>query len=191
MDLLRRRLIIAASGLTLAGCAVLDRDGTVTLSEREINRLIERRFPIERRLLEVFDVSVSAPRVSLLPDRNRLAALLDLQARERILGSQWGGRLDFDSQLRWEASDQSLRLHQVRVQDLALGAGAGGLGAARSVAERLGAAVAERMLEDLSLYTLPPERAARVERLRRAGQAPVAVAVTARGVEITLSDPAR
>ena len=191
MDLLRRRLIIAASGLTLAGCAVLDRDGTVTLSEREINRLIERRFPIERRLLEVFDVSVSAPRVSLLPDRNRLAALLDLQARERILGSQWGGRLDFDSQLRWEASDHSLRLHQVRVQDLALGAGAGGLGAARSVAERLGAAVAERMLEDLSLYTLPPERAARVERLRRAGPAPVAVAVTARGVEITLADPAR
>ena len=121
---------------------------TVTLRADEIQALVQKSFPRERRLLDVVDVSITAPRTRLLPDSNRIGAALDVQARERLLGGRWAGRLDFDAALRWDAADQSVRLTQVRVQDLVLNSGGN---ATRSSTERLGAAVAERMLEDLSL----------------------------------------
>lgn len=174
----------ALVGLTgLAGCAgMFGPPDRITLTGDEITRLLDRRFPQERRVLEVLDATLSAPQVRLLPDRNRLTAVLDIAVRERLLGGRWKGTLSFDSALRWEPRDRTLRLSQARVADLRLASTAAG--DARTAAERLGAALAERVLEDIVLYTLPTERA---DALRAAGVAPSAVAVTARGVEITLS----
>jgi hypothetical protein len=185
----RRRLILAAgSGVLLAcgaGCAGLGGPPTVRLSAQEIEALLARRFPLERRLLEVFDLTLATPRIRLLPERNRIAASLDLDARERVLGSQWAGRLDFDAALRWEAQDRSIRLTQARVQDFTLDRRAG---AVRSGAERLGGALVERVIDELPVYTLDAERA---QRLRAAGYVPAGVEVTARGVEVTFERVSR
>lgn len=179
----RRHLLVVAAthmaALGLAGCAGLLGPPTVTLTQAELERLVERNFPIERALLEVFDVTVNAPRLSLLPERNRLAAVVHVRVRNRLLLSYWQGQLTFDAALRWEARDQTVRLSQVRVQDLALDNPAA---ANRSTVERLGAALAERVLEDSSLYRLTAERAAK---LAQQGLAPSAVTVTSRGVEIS------
>jgi hypothetical protein len=172
----------------LGGCAGLGGFGgppRITLSRDEIARLLDRQFPQDRRLLEVLDVTLQAPQVRLLQERNRLAAVLDLAVRERLLGGRWQGRLEFDAALRWEPRDRTLRLFQARVSDLQLLSAGAEL---RTPAERLGAALAERVLEDMVLYTLPAERA---ESLRASGVAPTGVAITERGVEITLSPAAR
>lgn len=186
----RRRLVLAAAAATaLPGCAGLPETGKLILSEREIGRLVERNFPLERRLLEVFDVILSTPRVRLLPERNRLAAALDMAARERLFNGAWQGRLEFDAALRWQAGDRSIRLSQVRVHDFALESVATASGnPMRSGAERLGGALIERMLEAMAVYTLSAERA---EQLRQAGYGSGTVAVTSRGVEITFERPAR
>ena len=150
-------------------------------SEADIERTLQRSFPVERKLLEVFDVTLAAPMVHLLPERNRLSAVFDLQARDRLMGGSWRARLSLTSALRWDAGEQTLRLTQVRVDDLSLvDPGA----AARSAVERLGAALAERVLEDTAVYRLPPEKA---EQLRKLGVEPGAVTVTSRGVEIGLT----
>lgn len=184
---LRRRMLSIQLPLAalLAACAALEGPPRVTLSEREIARLLQRQFPQERRALDVFDVTLRAPQVQLLAERNRLGAMLDLDVRERIFGSRWSGTLEFDAALRWEPRDRTLRLFQTRVADLKM-TSAGP--EARTPAERLGAALVERVLEDMVLYTLPPERA---ESLRAAGMAPTGVAVTRAGVEITLAAAAR
>ena len=111
----------------------------------------------------------------------RVQRLFPLQRRllEVVEASVWQGRLDFDAALRWDAADQSVRLDQVRVQDFVLAPGSSG---PRTTVERLGLLLAERALEGLSRYRLPPERAAE---LQRRGLAPGAIAVTERGVEIT------
>lgn len=171
--------VAALAAVVAVGCAGFGAAATVTLHADDIQALLQKSFPRERRLLDAVDVSIAAPRTRLLPDSNRIGAVLDVQARERIFGGSWSGRLDFDAALRWDAAEQSVRLTQVRVQDLML-TSAGN--ATRSSTERLGAAVAERMLEDLSLYRLKPERAAQ---LQQKGYAPSAVTVTSRGVEIT------
>jgi hypothetical protein len=177
-----RRLVITLPAVAaLASCAGMGGPTTVTLTASDIERLVQRRFPIDKRMLEVFDVTMNAPRISLLPERNRVAAVVKVNARSILVRGSWEGQLTLDSALRWEPSDQTVRLNQVRVQDLLI-ASADPL--ARSAGERMGAALAERMLEDFALYALPPERAAQ---MRALGVAPAAVTVTARGVEISFA----
>jgi hypothetical protein len=177
MSLRRTWMLVlgASAAMLLAACSMLDGPRTVTLSESELQQRVERAFPVERRVLEVFDVSLGTPRMTLLPERNRIATELGVAVRERVLGGRWSGQLAFDAQLRWDAADQTLRLSEVRVFD--------GGGSGRPAAERLAAALAEQVLENRPIYRLTPERAARLE---QAGVMPGSVAVTRRGVEVTL-----
>lgn len=177
----RRHFLLGLPGLaalSLGGCAGLLGPPTVTLSEADIAHLMERRFPLERSLLDIFDVTVQAPRVRLLPERKRLAVVLGVRARNRLLGLGWQGQLEFDAALRWDAGDQTVRFDQVRVQDLAF-AEPGAL--SRNTVERLGAALAERVLEGSAIYRLPAERAAQ---LRARGYVPGGVSIGPRGLDI-------
>lgn len=196
----RRHLLLAlaapvlATGLAgLPGCAGLGGPSVITLGEAELAALVGRAFPLNRRVLEVLDLQLSAPRLRLQPERNRVAVALTLQAQERLRGGSGRGELAFDSALRYEPQDASVRLTQVRVQqvDFVPGSSAGPASAALDAltaqpgtAQRIGRALAERALEDLAIYRLGAERQAS---LRQLGLQPGAVTVTARGVEITLA----
>jgi hypothetical protein len=185
---------LVAGVLGLSGCAQFGGPRTVVLGQDELQKIVEQAFPIDRRLLEALDVSVTAPRVRLLPERNRLATRLDIETRDRLFGGQWRGRLALDSALRYEPSDRSVRLVQVRVSEFLLDGAAGGAGGAggntgrRLQVDRLGAVLAERVLEDLPIYRLTPEREAR---LIGSGLTPGAITVTSRGVEITFEPAVR
>lgn len=195
----RRRLLCAAAvallGPPLAGCSRWAGPTVITLDEAELAERVGRAFPQTRRVLEVLEVELSAPQLRLLPETNRLALALWLRTRERVLGLAGHGALAFDCALRYEPRDASLRLTQVRVQQLSLAPGAGpatppsdraaggGLAGDGPAGARLGPALAERVLEDLAIYRLGAEQ---LERLRRAGLVPGAVTVTSRGVEVTL-----
>lgn len=202
-DLLRRfGLHGIGLGLALAGCANLGGPSVVTLGQADLNALMGRAFPVQKRVLELIDVTLSAPSLQLLPERNRIAVVLALASQERVFGLAGRGRLDFDSALRYEPRDATLRLTQVRVQQLTLEGGlpqppaaaasaASGSSTTSSASSpaanrlaRLGSALAERALDELVLYTVPAERLAS---LRQLGLQPGAVTVTARGVEITLA----
>jgi hypothetical protein len=172
------RLLALVGVAVLTSCAGVGGPPTVILTTDEIERLVQRQFPMDKRMLEIFDVNVKAPRISLLPERNRLGAVVDMRAKSILFVGSWSGQLKFDSALRWEPTDQSVRLSQVRVQDLAID---NTDALTRSAAERMGAAVAERMLEDMSLYTLPAERAAQMQAL---GLRPAGVNVTSRGIQV-------
>ena len=93
-----------------------------------------------------------------------------------------------DSALRYEPSDRSVRLVQVRVNDFSLDGGPSAAAGRRSQADRLGAVLAERVLEDFAIYRLTPERAAQ---LTGRGLTPGAITVTSRGVEITFEPATR
>lgn len=174
-----KSLVAAFLALWLAGCAGWLVPRSVTLSERELQRAAESRFPVERRYLEVFDVTLSAPRIALSATDQRVASRFDVAVRERLLGARWTGRMALRSALRYEAADHTVRLQGVRVEDFVLD------GAGTAPAERLGALVAERLLEGAVVYALPPER---IGQLQRAGLRPAGVNVTAQGVEIAFAE---
>jgi hypothetical protein len=169
---------MAAAALAMAsGCASFG-PRTITLSQSQLQALMEKEFPRQQRLLEILDVSMSAPVIRLLPDRNRIATAFDLSAVERMTGQALRGSLALDHGLRFEPSDATLRLSNVKVDELHLEL-AGTLLSGQ--AARLGAMMAERVLDDFVIYRLGDERR---QALALAGVNNADVAVTSRGIEL-------
>jgi hypothetical protein len=118
-----------------------------------------------------------------LPERNRIATDLDLVASERLSGRSVRGNLALEYALRYEPSDATVRLTQVRVQEAKLDMGGGPLSPSSA---RVGALLAERLLDDFVLYRADAER---LRLLQRANITAAEIAVTARGVEVRFAEP--
>ena len=178
-----RAAVLVALAL-LAGCTGLGGTRVVTLDERQLAALVEREFPFDRRLLELVDVRVGAPRIRLLPESNRLATELDVAMSDRLFGKGFNGSLALDYALRIDPASQSVRLTDVRVGRL----GIAGLDTRyAAAANAIGPMIAEQLLSDLPVYRFRPED---FEDRFGGRMEPGAVTVTSRGVEITLR-PAR
>ena len=177
----RRRLLLlglAPLGLALAGCGNLGLPSQLTLSQAELDERLARRFPRTQRLLEVLDLTLSAPHVVMLPAQNRLACDFALQLRERLFDSSHAGRIGFDTALRWEPLDATLRLSQVNVQRLELDTLPRALPAP---SQRLGRLLAEQLLEGLVLWQMPEEQR---RRLQGAGLGVGPIDVTEQGLVV-------
>jgi hypothetical protein len=187
-DLLRRRRLlllgIAPLGLPLAGCGTLGLPSQLTLSQAELDERLARRFPRTQRLLEVLDLTLSAPHVVMLPAQGRLACDFALQLRERLFDTSHAGRVGFDTALRWEPQDATLRLSQVNVQHLELDTLPRTLGAS---SQRLGRLLAEQLLEGLVLWQMPE---AQRQRLQRAGLGVGPINVTEQGLVVQFTPAA-
>jgi hypothetical protein len=156
---------------------------SITLGEAELQAQLARRFPLQRSLLETFDLQLSEPRLRLDAQANRLATELSVLGSDRRSGRRLQGRLALDYGLRYEPADGSLRLVQPRVQSFEFGAGEGAAPRRTETAQRMAVALAERLLDDLVLYRVS---AARLDALRAAGYRPGTLKVTPAGVEITI-----
>jgi len=176
----RRHLLLAGPALLLTGCAGVG-PRRFTFSEGELTQMLARQFPRTERVAEVADVTLSSPRLWLVPERNKLGTAFAVDAVERLFGKGAQGRLSLEAGVRFEPGDHSLRLAQVRVQEFAWQSGGSVLA---SQGQRLGALLAERLLEDMALYRLKPEH---VQWLSLAGLRNGAVSVTRAGVELALA----
>ena len=179
----RRGALTALAALLLAGCAGLGVPRSIRLSESELQAQLAKRFPMQRSLLDLFDLQLSDPVVSLDAATNRLATELTLSGSERRSGRSLQGRLALDYGLRFEPADGSIRLVQPRVESLQLGDVPGLSPRRAAMAQQMGIALAERLLDDLVLYRVSAERLAA---LRSAGYQPGTLQVRPDGLEITI-----
>jgi hypothetical protein len=182
----RRRFSVATAAVpvaSLAGGALLLSSGCtgvmgpprVAYSEAELNQMLVRRFPLEKRVMEMLDLSLANPRLTLRPEAGRLATEIELLANDRLWGHRWRGQMALEYGLRLERSDNSLRMDNPWVTRLSLDKGAS------AQVERIGALAIEQVLRDMVIHRLKPEQ---VERLAQAGYELGEVKVTASGVEI-------
>jgi hypothetical protein len=176
-----RSILAGLALLLVAACAGLG-PHNITLSQADLQRLIDRQFPRDQRLFELLDVKIARPVVQLVPERNRVVTALDLSAIERLSGKTVRGSFALEHGLRYEPSDATLRLANVRVNDLKLDVAGTAL---QGQAARLGAALAERALDDFVIYRVADDKR---EALRRAGVQNADIAVTSRGVELKFAE---
>jgi hypothetical protein len=183
----RRRLLLslpALGALALAGCGGLGVPSQLSLSQQELDERLARRFPRTQRVLEVLELTLSEPRVSLLPASNRLACDFALALRDRLFDASAAGRIAFDTALRWEPSDASLRLSQVSVQRLDVDTMPRALA---SQSPRVGRLLAEQLLEGLSLWQMSVEQQ---QRLQRAGLTVGVIEVLPQGLVVHFTSAA-
>ena len=117
---MRRRLVLAS----VAGWAALRVAAQQTgqahhrISAHELRRGLKTRFPIDFGLPGLFVVQVNAGRLVLLPERQRAAVTLVARIADIASGQASTGNIDLGFAVRYEASDQTLRAHDIQVVGL-------------------------------------------------------------------------
>lgn len=151
-----------------------------TLPEAQLQQALARRFPVEQRVADLLDVRLSAPRLSLLPASNRLGTELALGLVERLRGTRYDGSVALEYGLRFDSSDQSVRLADVRVSRFSLG----GIPAPyQDLVSRYVPRLAERWLEGYVLHQFSEQDLGWVGSL---GLEPAALQVTPAGLSVAL-----
>ena len=191
MNFNRRELMLALlaplaplAPLALSACSPM-RSGPrqVDVSERRLLDLISRQFPLKKRYLELFEIELSDPSLRLMPEENRIGTRLNFTANSPLNRSlPWTGQMALSYGLRYEASDQTVRLDSVRLDGFDLE------GVPRAYVKPLrgaGTHVAENLMQNLVVHQFKAKDLRSVEGL---GYQPGMLTVVPGGLRLQL-DP--
>ena len=176
----QRRVLLLLPSLLVGVSACATSPRTLTFSQADLTRWAQTRFPMDRKMLEVLDLTLSNPQFNLRPEANRLAAVLDLSGKDRLFGRSFSGQLAFDGSLLFDASEQVVRLADVKVSELKLD---GLPPTVQSAARGLGPLLVQQVFERQPLYRFKPED---LQRAAAAGLKPGSLQITGRGIELSL-----
>lgn len=142
-------LVLAA----LAACATLvgPRDVEVPLAKLQAG--VERRFPIDQRVMSLLDVQLANPRVALLPESDRVALAMEVTVSPPLMRS-WHGTLALSGHLVVDTARSGVYLGEVRVDKV----DTDGVDEARQRQFAQAAnLIVERLVKDLAVYSFKPE----------------------------------
>ncbi len=179
----RKWLITLAAGMAWGGTGWLTlpdarAQPSYTVSAQQLQEAVGQRFPMRYPVGGLLDLTVQAPRLRLLPELNRLGTEMVVDAAGPALARSSSGTFDVDFALRFEASDQSIRAHQLRVNSLRLSGLPPGPSA---LLEAYGPAIAGQTLHEVVVHRLRPQDLALADGL---GLEPGTITVTAKGLVI-------
>jgi len=182
----RRRVLggsLALAACTLlSSCASLVGPRKVEVPLHKLQAGLERRFPLKHRLMQVFDIRLSRPLLSVQPEQGRVALALDASVSPPFARDAWSGNLAFSGRLYVDPGRPAVMMAEPRVDRLVIGA--------NPEAERQLTRVANTLIDtvarDMPVYAFDPQD------LRYAGiqYVPVRIETTRSGLLVTL-EPAR
>ena len=157
-----QRLLGAAAlgGLlpTLGACAAGSGAPGYTVSRQRLNELLAHSFPVTRGLLGgLAELTLSSPRLNLLPASNRIATAFDLALVERLAGTRHTGALDLDCGLRFDLAEGVVRMVDVQVNRLSIDRLPP---AQQALVQQYAPGIAQQLLKNLVLYRVPAEQLA-------------------------------
>jgi len=165
----RRRWLIAVKTAMLATCAGLAALSLAacaasifpfipdhyTFSRQQVQAAVERKFPYQRQLAQVFDITLSNPVLALRPDVNRVSISLDAVLGSPFLGRPVNGVFTLSSQLAYDAPSHSVVLRSPTVEHVDLGRLAGDYGDQINAAA---AVLVTQLLDNYPIYTFKPDQ---------------------------------
>lgn len=165
----------------LPACAGRSRSArSYTLPLAQLEKLIGGKFPQRRQMAGLMEVALLRPRLRLLPEVNRLGTMIDLLVSEQFMGRRFEGTMDLDYGIRFEPSDGSVRMVDVRVGKVDFPAIPEQL---RAFVARTAPRLAEQSLNELVLHKIEPDQLTMVNGLGyRVGE----VRVTRQGLRVEL-----
>ena len=121
------------------------------ISAATLFEALSRRFPVRLGMAGLLEVEVSAPRLLLLPARNRIGASLLAQLGGAPGAALQAGEMDVVFALRYEPSDRTLRAHRAEVLEVRWpGLPPEGMQALRGVLPSMAGQIGEVVLHQLS-----------------------------------------
>jgi hypothetical protein len=168
----------------LAGCASFSGPRDVDIPLDRLQRSLDRHFPMQQRVLAVFDVKLSQPRIAIenMNDRVQLAARMDVAP---MFGRQsWQGSLAISGRLVVDNARNAVFLHDARIDNFTLNDMDARNRVQLSAIEGI---LADTLIRDVPLYTFRPED------LRYAGTQyiPTAIRTTPQGLLVHIEPQQR
>ena len=180
----RRRFLIAATrSIALGGAALLVARGaqaqpSYTVPLAQLQSMVNPKFPRSVPVQGLFNLTVQTPQLRLLPEVNRLGAAMALDVAGPALRRSYPGSLDVEFALRYEASDRTLRAHQIQLGRMEF---PGLRPAVNELLNAYGPQLAEQSLREVTLHQLRPQDTAVFDGL---GLQPGPITVTAKGLTV-------
>ncbi|MGO4153415.1 DUF1439 domain-containing protein [Cupriavidus sp. YAF13] len=181
----RRRWLAASASAALAaalvGCGMMGND--YTFSQSQLQSALERKFPFNKRYMELFDIQLANPQLTLDPSRNRVNVQFDATVNNRLFsGEPMTGRFALDSGLRYDPASRAVVLQDPQVQQFDVK----GLPPQFSrQLNALGGILAEQLLQGYPLYTFRPDEL----RLAGASVEPGTITVLPNGINVKINRP--
>ena len=176
----RRSLLATLACLAAAttACGVALAQPAYTVSQQQLQRVLQDRFPLRYPVGGLLEVELLAPGLRLLPELNRVAAELPVEAAGPALRRRYTGLVDVDFAMRYEATDKSIRAHRIRVNAVRME------GLSREGARLLDGylrQLSEQALVEVVLHTLRPQDLALATTM---GFEPGEITVTPQGLTV-------
>jgi hypothetical protein len=181
---LPRRRIAALAGAflfggLLSGCSTLTGPRQVEIPLEKLQAGLDRRFPMDNRLFELLDLRLSHPRLSLMPETDRVAIGLEAYVAPPFMQQSYTGTLAVSGRLYVDAARGAVFMAEPRVDRFTLS----GFDSSRQQ-QLAGAAnkLMDKLVRDIPVYTF------RMEDLRYAGIqfVPTRLVTTRSGLTVTL-----
>jgi len=183
MNKLVKHLLLALACGLLVSCATLvgPRDIDIPLSKMQSG--LDRRFPMNNRALELFDITLSRPVLAMQPESDRMSLSLDAVVAPQFLRQTWRGSLVLSGRLYVDAQRGAVLMAEPRVDRFAVD----GVDEARQRQfGKVANLLMENVVKDVPLYHFRPEE------LRYAGVlfVPTRITSSAHGLRVSV-EPAR
>ena len=176
--LLKTAAIAAFAGTALAACSTLIGPRDVNVSLSKMQQGLERRFPIDKRVLSVLDVKLTHPQLSLQPERERVALSVDASVLPPFVRQGWRGSLALSGRLVLDAQRNAVYLSEASVDRVNIE----GMDAAKQRQfAQVASLVADQLMHETPIYSFKPDE------LRYAGVqfVPTQLRTTGTGLTVT------
>ena len=114
------RLVVPLLGAALlSACASLVGPREVEVPLAKLQQGLERRFPLNHRILSVFEVRLSKPQLALLPG-DRVGLTLDASVAPPFIQTAWRGNLALSGRLVLDTARNAVFLSDARIERVAV-----------------------------------------------------------------------
>lgn len=144
----------------------------------QLEAALAQRFPLRYQVPGLVELNVAVPRLQLLPQLNRIASEMTVEAAGPALVRSYTGEFGLDFALRYEPSDRSIRARGLKVRSLRL---AGLPADAANLLQAYAAAMAQQNLPEVVLHRVRERDLALPGAM---GLQPGDITVTAEGLRI-------
>jgi Protein of unknown function (DUF1439) len=169
---------VALAGL-VSSCASFVGPRNVEIPLYKLQAGLERRFPVDNRMLELIDVRLSRPQLAVLPENDRVGLTMEAEIAPPFLKRAYNGSVAFSGRLYVDPSRSAVFMTDARVDRFELD------GVDSSVQRqftKLANFAMDQIVREMPVYAF------RSEDLRYAGVqfVPTRIATTGSGLVVTL-----
>lgn len=177
--LLRWVGVAGGAGL-LASCASVLGPRQVEVPLHKLQAGLGRRFPVNQRLMQLFELRLSQPRLALLPDEDRVALSFDASVSPPFARDAWRGSMAVSGRLFVDAGRRAVMLAEPRIERLQFGDTGS---ASQQQLTRLANGMVDSLVHDMVLYAFHDDE------LRYAGVqfVPLRIQTRRSGLVVTLT----